>query len=62
LLPALSVLPPIVQSDGIRLLRFSDPVPRRDIALVWRRSSTLGDLLGAVAEVARTAPGVPTTG
>ena len=50
LLPALSVHEPVVQPTNIRLVHFRDPVPSRQIALVWRRSSALDGFLHAFAE------------
>ena len=50
LLPALSVHEPVVQPANIRLVNFRDPVPSREIALVWRRSSALDKFLHAFAE------------
>lgn len=55
LLPELAVRPPVPASDGIRLLRFADPVPRRRIAMFSRDTSVYGHLLPEVAEVIRTA-------
>ncbi|HEX7136141.1 MAG TPA: LysR substrate-binding domain-containing protein [Iamia sp.] len=55
LLPELAVRPPVPASDGVRLLRFADPVPRRQIAMFWRETSVYGDLLTEIAEVVRTA-------
>jgi len=54
LLPELAVRPPVPPSDGVRLLRFADPVPRRRIAMFWRDTSVYGDLLPELAEVVRT--------
>lgn len=54
LLPALSVHAPVVQPANIRLVSFSDPVPSRQIALVWRRSSALDSFLHALAETIGT--------
>jgi len=51
LLPALSVSPPVANPHSIRLLRFSEPAPSRKIAMVWRRSTALGDFLRRLAEV-----------
>ena len=63
LLPALSVHAPVVQPANIRLVNFRDPVPSRQIALVWRRSSALDGFLHAFADtlgaLARTQ--LPTT-
>ncbi|MFS8136670.1 MAG: DNA-binding transcriptional regulator OxyR [Thermomonas sp.] len=50
LLPALSVHAPVVQPANIRLVNFREPVPSRQIALVWRRSSALDDFLNGFAE------------
>ena len=56
LLPELAVRPPVPSSPDIRLLRFAEPVPRRRIAMFWRRTSPLRDLLPRVAAVLRTLP------
>jgi LysR family hydrogen peroxide-inducible transcriptional activator len=53
LLPELAVRPPVPPSPAVRLLRFSEPVPRREIAMVWRRTSVNGQLLPKIAEVIR---------
>ncbi len=55
LLPELSVQSPVPASDDIALLRFREPVPRRDIAMFWRSTSVRGDLLPKIAELIRTA-------
>ena len=54
LLPALSVHEPIAQSPNIRLLPFRDPPPRRQIALVWRKSSATDEFLRRLAEAIGT--------
>ena len=41
LMPALSVHAPAPNSPGIRLVPFSEPVPHRRIAMIWRRTSAL---------------------
>jgi LysR family hydrogen peroxide-inducible transcriptional activator len=56
LLPQLAVQPPVPPSEDVRLLRFSPPVPRRSIAMVWRRTSVYADLLPKVAAVMRDLP------
>ncbi len=56
LLPELAVSPPVPEQPDIALLRFAEPVPSREIAMLWRRSSTYGDLLPALAEVFRDLP------
>ena len=57
LLPALSVHAPIAASPNIQLIPFRAPVPSRNIALVWRKSSaldgflhTLGNTIGELAQ------------
>jgi LysR family hydrogen peroxide-inducible transcriptional activator len=55
LLPELAVLPPVPPSNDITLLRFTEPVPRRRIAMFWRPSSVYAELLPAVAEHVREA-------
>jgi LysR family hydrogen peroxide-inducible transcriptional activator len=51
LLPQLAVQPPVPRSDDVRLLRFAEPVPRRQVAMFWRPTSVYGDLLPKLAEV-----------
>ncbi len=53
LLPELAVLPPVPTSDGIALVRFVDPVPRRELAMIWRPTSVYGRLLPVIAQVIR---------
>lgn len=55
LLPALAVAPPLVQPEGLELVRFADPPPHRRIALVWRKSSANAELLGQVGQVIASA-------
>jgi LysR family hydrogen peroxide-inducible transcriptional activator len=55
LLPELAVQSPVPASDDISLRRFHEPVPRRRIAMFWRRTSVYADLLPKVAEVIRVA-------
>ena len=56
LLPALSVKPPVARSDDIALLRFRGEPPHRRVALVWRKSSAMGEFLGQLADVVRALP------
>jgi LysR family hydrogen peroxide-inducible transcriptional activator len=49
LLPMLAVQPPVPPSPDIHLLPFAAPPPSRDIAMVWRRSSAMGDFLQQLA-------------
>ena len=41
LMPALSVHAPAPNSPGVSLVPFSEPVPHRRIAMIWRRTSAL---------------------
>lgn len=56
LLPELAVQPPVPSSDDIRLLRFADPVPRRQIAMFWRTTSVYRDFLPTLAAIVRDLP------
>jgi LysR family transcriptional regulator, hydrogen peroxide-inducible genes activator len=56
LLPELAVRPPVASSGDVRLLRFQDPVPRREIAMYWRRTNVYRDFLPRLAEVFRDLP------
>ena len=51
LLPELAVRPPVPPSADIVLLRFSAPVPQREIAMVWRPTSVYQDLLPGMGEL-----------
>jgi LysR family hydrogen peroxide-inducible transcriptional activator len=50
LMPILAVKPPIAITENMVLRPFSRPAPSRTIALVWRRSSPLGDLMRNLAK------------
>lgn len=56
LLPKLAVAPPIPASHDIALLPFHAPQPHRHIAMVWRRSSAMGDFLHELAAVFAQTP------
>ena len=56
LLPVLAVQPPVPASSDIHLLRFSGDAPHRQIAMVWRRSSAMGDFLMQLAGEFRKLP------
>lgn len=56
LLPELSIRPPVPTSPDIVLLRFGDPVPNRHIAMLWRRTSPVVELLERLADAFRTLP------
>ena len=51
LLPTLAIKPPVARTDNVRLLEFAGRAPSRRIALVWRKSSSLGTFLKRFAEV-----------
>jgi LysR family hydrogen peroxide-inducible transcriptional activator len=53
LLPELAVQPPVPPSAHIVLRRFAAPVPRREIAMYWRRTSAYRHLLPELAELIR---------
>jgi LysR family hydrogen peroxide-inducible transcriptional activator len=53
LLPRLAVQPPVPRSDDVAVLHLRDPAPRRDIAMLWRRTTVYGDLLPKIADVLR---------
>src|SRR5690606_38032684 len=56
LLPTLATKPPVARSENIHLLSFQDSRPSRRIAMVWRRSSAMGDFLAKLAQVFRELP------
>lgn len=56
LLPELSAQPPIPQPGTVRLLRFADPAPHRDLGLFWRPASVYRDLLPGLARALRDVP------
>ncbi len=51
LLPELATVPPVPPSRDVVLVPFAEPVPRREIALYWRRSSAFRDFLPDLAAV-----------
>jgi LysR family hydrogen peroxide-inducible transcriptional activator len=55
-MPVLAVKPPVPRNDAIALLRFDGDPPRRQIAMVWRRSSAMAGFLAALAAVFRALP------
>lgn len=56
LLPMLAVKPPVSPSENIRLLAFNHPPPSRRLAMVWRKTSAMGDFLHQLAAVLRDLP------
>lgn len=51
LLPQLAVQPPVPPSPDIVLRRFTEPVPRRRIAMFWRESNGYRDFIPELATV-----------
>ena len=56
LLPSLAVQPPVPHSGAIALVPFRDPPPHRQIAMVWRKTSAMGEFLEKLAGVFRSVP------
>lgn len=56
LLPVLAVKPPVAPQESIHLLSFDGEAPSRRIAMVWRRSSAMGEFLIKLAEIVRGLP------
>jgi LysR family hydrogen peroxide-inducible transcriptional activator len=57
LLPELAVTAPVPDSPDITLVRFEPPVPRREIAMFWRRTSPYADFLPQIAGLIRDVAG-----
>lgn len=51
LMPTLSVSPPMADTDNLVTRPFRSPAPKRTIAMVWRKSSALGDFLDELADL-----------
>ncbi len=56
LLPVLAVQPPVPASPDIRLLSFRGDAPHRQIGMVWRKSSAMGEFLTHLADEFRELP------
>ncbi|RPE75504.1 LysR substrate-binding domain-containing protein [Vulcaniibacterium tengchongense] len=56
LLPVLAVQPPIPASPDVRLLGFRGEAPHRQIGMLWRRSSAMGEFLLKLADEFRKLP------
>ena len=56
LLPELAVQPPVPMSPAIRILRFAEPAPSRELALFWRDTNVYSSLYPQLAEVLRDLP------
>lgn len=50
LIPALATKPPIAQVEGMKLIPFRGKPPTRRLAMLWRESTPLGDLLHELAQ------------
>ena len=51
LMPVMAVKPPVAQTDNLVTRPFTEPEPKRTIALVWRKSTALGPFLEELAEI-----------
>lgn len=56
LLPNLAVQSPVPSSPDVHVVPFTDPVPHREIAMFWRKSSPFREFLPRLAEVFRELP------
>jgi LysR family hydrogen peroxide-inducible transcriptional activator len=56
LMPILAVKPPIASTDNIVIRPFKEPAPSRSIVLVWRKSSSLGEMMHELASCLRQLP------
>jgi LysR family hydrogen peroxide-inducible transcriptional activator len=56
LMPVMAVKPPMPQTGNLALRPFTKPAPSRTIALAWRRSSPLGELMLNLAQCLRQLP------
>ncbi|PWK88537.1 DNA-binding transcriptional regulator OxyR [Fulvimonas soli] len=56
LLPTLAIKPPVPRTGNVQLLEFAGHPPSRRIALVWRKSSSMGPFLQRFAEMIRGMP------
>lgn len=56
LLPTLAVQPPAVVPDAVRIRPFREPMPARELAIVWRRSSAVSTFLEELAEALKALP------
>lgn len=56
LLPRLAVEPPVPASPDVRTVPLGEPVPHREIAMYWRRTSPYRDFLPLLADTLRRLP------
>jgi LysR family hydrogen peroxide-inducible transcriptional activator len=61
LLPRLAVQPPVPPSPDVTLIPFTQPAPRRTIAMLWRETSPARNFLPRLAAVFRELPAEVTT-
>lgn len=54
LFPMLAIIPPIVTPDNLKFIPFKASIPKRDIALVWRKRSSLSPFLTKFAKAFNT--------
>jgi LysR family transcriptional regulator, hydrogen peroxide-inducible genes activator len=55
LLPELAIAPPIGPTSGLEIRPFDAPAPSRTIGAVWRKSTTRGPAIEAIADTVRAA-------
>ena len=51
LLPQLAVMPPVAVNENLVLRSFSEPAPKRQLGLLWRRSDAREPLMREIAGV-----------
>lgn len=56
LLPMLAVKPPVAQAPNVQLVEFRGHPPSRRIAMLWRKSSAMGEFLKQLAGVFKELP------
>jgi LysR family hydrogen peroxide-inducible transcriptional activator len=56
LLPMLAVKPPVAQAPNVQLIEFRGHPPSRRIAMLWRKSSAMGDFIKRLAGVFKELP------
>ena len=56
LLPTLAIKPPVARTANVKLIEFAGHAPSRTVALVWRKSSSMGDFLRHFAQVITQLP------
>ncbi len=51
LIPLLALKPPVARTENLVTRPFAEPGPKRSIAMVWRKSSAVGDFLEEISSV-----------